>query len=229
MSKSQKNTAEVLVECLEAHGVKYIFGVPGEETLDFLEAIRKSQRNSKITFITSRHEQTAVFMAATFGRITGKVGVALSTLGPGATNLMTGVEYAQLGGFPLLVITGQKPIKKNKQGKFQIVDIVAMMKPVTKYSATITKGEDVPSMVAEAIKLAETERPGAVHLELPEDIAEEICNAKPIAVPKIIYPKADKKSVNEALAIIKDSKHPIVILGGGVNRKFLFREVGEFL
>jgi len=223
--KLKKNTAEMLVRCLEAHGVKYIFGVPGEENLTFLETVRRS----KIKFITTRHEQVAAFMAATIGRMTGKIGVALSTLGPGATNLMTGVAYAQLGGFPLLVITGQKPIKKNKQGKFQIVDIVAMMKPVTKYSATITKGEDVPSMVAEAIKLAETERPGAVHLELPEDIAEEICNAKPIAVPKIIYPKADKKSVNEALAIIKDSKHPIVILGGGVNRKFLFREVGEFL
>jgi len=218
--KLKKNTAEMLVRCLEAHGVKYIFGVPGEENLTFLETVRRS----KIKFITTRHEQVAAFMAATIGRMTGKIGVALSTLGPGATNLMTGVAYAQLGGFPLLVITGQKPIKKNKQGKFQIVDIVAMMKPVTKYSATITKGEDVPSMVAEAIKLAETERPGAVHLELPEDIAEEICNAKPIAVPKIIYPKADKKSVNEALAIIKDSKHPIVILGGGVNRKFLFRE-----
>ena len=142
----------MLVRCLEAHGVKYIFGVPGEENLTFLETVRRS----KIKFITTRHEQVAAFMAATIGRMTGKIGVALSTLGPGATNLMTGVAYAQLGGFPLLVITGQKPIKKNKQGKFQIVDIVAMMKPVTKYSATITKGEDVPSMVAEAIKLAET-------------------------------------------------------------------------
>src|SRR3990167_8883706 len=160
MSKSQKNTAEVLVECLEAHGVKYIFGVPGEETLDFLEAIRKSHRNSKITFITTRHEQTAVFMAATFGRITGKVGVALSTLGPGATNLLTGVAYAELGGFPLLVITGQKPIKKSKQGKFQIVDIVAIMKPITKYSASIVSANRVATMAHDAIRLAETERPG---------------------------------------------------------------------
>jgi len=116
----KKNTAEVLVECLEANGVFHIFGVPGEENLVFLEAVRKS----KISFITTRIEQGAVFMASTFGRMTGKVGVALSTLGPGATNLLTGVAYAQLGGFPLLVITGQKAIKNNKQGKFQIVDIV---------------------------------------------------------------------------------------------------------
>ena len=181
MKENIKNTAEVFVECLEAEGVAYIFGVPGEENLAFLEAIRKS----KITFITTRSEQGAAFMAATFGRITGKIGVALSTLGPGATNLLTGVAYAQLGGFPLLVITGQKPIKKSKQGKFQIVDIVAMMKPVTKFSATITRGDKVSSMISEAIRLAETERPGAVHLELPEDIAEEICNASPVISEKI--------------------------------------------
>src|SRR3989338_7841396 len=118
-----EKASDLLVRALEAEGVKYIFGVPGEENLDLLESIRKSS----IKFIVTRHEQAAVFMAATFGRLTGKAGVALSTLGPGATNLTTGVAYAQLGGFPILVITGQKPIKKSKQGRFQIIDVVQMM------------------------------------------------------------------------------------------------------
>ncbi|OGI95206.1 acetolactate synthase [Candidatus Nomurabacteria bacterium RIFCSPLOWO2_01_FULL_42_17] len=229
MAKTAKNVAEIIVNCLEKHGIKYIFGVPGEENLTFLEAVK----NSKITFITTRTEQGAAFMAATVGRMTGKVGVALSTLGPGATNLMTGVAYAELGGFPLLVITGQKAIKKNKQGKFQIIDVVGMMKTVTKFSKTITAGDQVPSMMSEAISLAETERPGAVHLELPEDIAEESCDAVPLDPKKIIYNKADDKSINLALNEIQKSKHPIIILGGGLNRQtnkiFLRKAIDAFL
>ncbi len=219
-----KNAADVLVECLEAHGVKYVFGVPGEETLAFLEAIRKS----KIIFITTRHEQAAAFMAATIGRMTGKIGVALSTLGPGATNLLTGVAYAQLGGFPLLVITGQKPIKRSKQGKFQIVDMVSIMKLVTKYSATITDGKKVPSMFAEAVSLAESERLGAVHLELPEDIAEESCDAIPLVSFEIINPSAKDVSIKKAITEIEKAKHPVVILGGGANRHPLRNELEAF-
>ncbi|MSU44610.1 acetolactate synthase large subunit [Candidatus Nomurabacteria bacterium] len=225
MIDKAKNTAEVLVGCLEAHGVSHIFGVAGEETLALLEAIRKS----KITFITTRHEASAAFMAATFGRLTGKVGVALSTLGPGATNLLTGVAYAQLGGFPLLVITGQKPIKKSKQGKFQIVDIVAMMKPITKYSKTIILGKHAPSIMSEAINLAETERPGAVHIELPEDIAEEICDTKVLSPVQINYKNAKTKAVSEALNEIEKAKHPIIILGAGANRKPIYKELHTFL
>src|SRR3989344_2145712 len=136
MSKSMK-AAELFVKCLETEGVKYIFGVPGEENLDFLEAVR----TSSIKFIVTRHEQAAVFMAATMGRLTGKAGVALSTLGPGATNLVTGVAYAQLGAMPLLVITGQKPIKRNTQGRFQIIDVVGMMRPITKFTPSINSAE----------------------------------------------------------------------------------------
>ena len=223
----KKNTAEVLVECLENHGVNYVFGVPGEENLAFLEALRKS----KIIFVTTRHEQAAAFMAATIGRMTGKIGVALSTLGPGATNLLTSVAYAQLGGFPLLVITGQKPIKKSKQGKFQIVDMVAMMKPVTKYSATVTDGNKVPNMFAEAVSLAETERPGAVHLELPEDIAEESCDAIPLAPLvsfEIINSLAKDTEIRKALVEIEKAKHPIIVLGGGLNRHPLREELEAF-
>lgn len=220
-----KNTAEVFVECLEAEGVSYIFGVPGEENLTFLEAIR----NSKITFITTRHEQAAVFMAATVGRLTGKVGVALSTLGPGATNLFTGVAHAQLAGIPLLVITGQKPIKKSKQGQFQIIDIVKMMTPVTKFSATIVSGDRMPSMVREAMKLALAERPGAVHLELPEDIALEACDVSPIIPYKIRRPNADTKAIAEALEDIEKSKHPLIVLAAGGNRKLVRRQLKVFL
>ena len=225
MSNKTKNTAEVLVECLEAEGVSHIFGVPGEENLVFLEAVR----NSKITFITTRHEQAAAFMATTFGRLTGKVGVALSTLGPGATNLFTGVAHAQLAGIPLLVITGQKPIKKSKQGQFQIIDVVQMMTPVTKYSATIISSERMPSMVREAVRLALAERPGAVHLELPEDIAEEICKVNPIIPYKVRRPIADEKAINEALQEIEKSKHPLIVLAAGGNRKLVRKQLKIFL
>ena len=210
---------------MEAEGVRYIFGVPGEENLTFLEAIRKS----KIKFITTRHEQAAVFMAATVGRLTGKVGVALSTLGPGATNLLTGVAHAQLAGIPLLVITGQKPIKKSKQGQFQIIDVVKMMTPVTKYSATIISSDRMPSMVREAVKLALAERPGASHLELPEDIAEEICRAGPITPHKVRRPNADTKAIGLALEEIEKSRHPLVVLAAGGNRKLVRKQLHIFL
>jgi len=225
MKHRGKNTAEVFVQCLEARGISHIFGVPGEENLTFLEAVR----NSKITFITTRDERAAAFMASTFGRLTGKVGVVLSTLGPGATNLMTGIAYAELGGFPLLAITGQKAIKKSKQGKFQIVDIVAMMQPITKFSATINTAERVQNIVEKAINLAETERPGAVHLELPEDIAEEICKGNPIAPFEMKYGKASEREIMGAIREIEKSKHPIIILGRGANRKTVEKELQAFL
>lgn len=225
MEKKEANAADVFVRCLEAEGVSYIFGVPGEENLIFLEAVR----NSTITFITTRHEQAAVFMAATLGRLTGKVGVALSTLGPGATNLLTGVAYAQLAGIPLLVITGQKPIKRSKQGKFQIINVVEMMKPVTKFSETIISCDRIPSMLREAVRLAESERPGAVHLELPEDIAEEISDAKPIIPYKARRPIADVKAITEALSDIEKSKHPLVVVASGGNRKLVRKQLKVFL
>ena len=159
--------SDLLVKALENEGVEYIFGIPGEENLDFLESLRAS----KIKFILTRHEQSAGFMAATYGRLTGKAGVCLSTLGPGATNLVTAAAYAQLGGMPMMMITGQKPIKISKQGKFQIVNVVEMMRPLTKFTKQIVNGNNIPSLVREAVRLAEEERPGAVHLELPEDVA----------------------------------------------------------
>src|SRR3989344_3336964 len=155
---SSLSAADLLVKALEQEGVQYIFGVPGEENLHFLESVR----TSKIKLIVTRHEQAAGFMAATIGRLTGRPGVALSTLGPGATNFLTAAAYAQLGAMPALFITGQKPIKQGRQGKFQVVDTVQMMRPVTKFSRQIVYPQNIPALVREAFRKAEEERPGAV-------------------------------------------------------------------
>ena len=139
-------TSDLLVRTLENEGVEYIFGLPGEENIDVLESLR----TSSIRFVLTRHEQGAAFMAATYGRLTGKVGVCLATLGPGAANLVTGAAYAQLGAFPLLMITGQKPIRERRQGRFQIIDVVAMMTPVTKHTEQIVDGFAIPSTIRDA-------------------------------------------------------------------------------
>jgi acetolactate synthase-1/2/3 large subunit len=161
--------SDVFIKCLEEEGVEYVFGVPGEENLDFLDSLSRSS----IKLILTRHEQGAGFMAATYGRHTGKTGVCLSTLGPGATNLVTAAAYATLGGMPILMVTGQKPIKKSKQGRFQILDVVAMMGPLTKYTHQLASADNIPSRVRESFRLAEEEKPGATHLEFPEDVADE--------------------------------------------------------
>ncbi len=217
--------AKLFVKCLESAGVQRMFGVPGEENLAFLDAVR----DSKIEFITTRDEQSAVFMAATVGRLTGRVGVALSTLGPGATNLVTGVAYANLGAMPVLVITGQKPVRASKQGQFQIIDVVRMMEPITKYARTIPSASRIPSMVYEAIKMAESERPGATHLEFPEDIAEEESEEKPIEWKKVRRPNPDDKAIEQAVSMLKKAKRPIVVIGAGANRKLIRNQLRNFI
>ena len=182
------NGAEVFIRALENEGVKYIFAVPGEENLAFLEALR----NSSIRLVLNRHEQAAGFMAATYGRLTGKTGVCMSTLGPGATNFVTAAAYAQLGAMPLLMVTGQKPIKTSKQGQFQIIDVVEMMQPISKYTHQIVSGQNIPSKVREAIRIAEEERPGAVHLELPEDVAAEDVDTPLFPKDRVRRPVAEK-------------------------------------
>ncbi len=217
--------SDIFVKSLEAEGVEYIFGVPGEENLDFLESLR----TSKIKFILTRHEQAAVFMAATLGRLTGKAGVALSTLGPGATNLITGVAYAQLGGMPLVVITGQKPIKKSKQGQFQILDMVSMMTPITKMATSIISGDRVASTVRQAFKLAQAERPGAVHLELPEDIAAEESQVLSITPVKVRRTAPDPKAISQAVALLEKAQRPLVLIASGANRKLVRKQLLNFL
>lgn len=217
--------SELFVKSLEAAGVEYVFGVPGEENLAFVEAIRESS----IRLVTTRHEQAAVFMAATHGRLTGRVGVALSTLGPGATNLVTGVAYAQLGGMPLMVITGQKPIKRSKQGKFQIIDVVGLMKPITKSAETIVSADRIPTTVYQAVRLAEAERPGAVHIEFPEDIAEERTSEEPIPWQKTRRSVPDEKSIIELLRAVEASQKPLIVVGSGANRKLIGKQLSTLI
>ncbi len=207
--------SDLFVSALEAEGVEYVFGIPGEENLDLLESLR----TSSIRLILTRHEQAAGFMAATYGRLTGNVGVCLSTLGPGATNLVTAAAYAQLGGMPMLMITGQKPIKNSKQGRFQIIDVVGMMQPLTKYTAQVVSGDRIPSIVREALRVAHEERPGAVHIELPEDIAEEQSDAQLIPKSAVRRPIAEYKAIAAAVEMIKSAKSPLLLVGAGGNRK----------
>src|SRR5690554_3079599 len=212
-----RNGAELLIRALENEGVKYIFAVPGEENLAFLEALR----TSSIELVLNRHEQAAGFMAATYGRLTGAVGVCMSTLGPGATNLMTAAAYAQLGAMPMMMISGQKPIKSSKQGLFQIVDVVDLMRPLTKYTHQISNANTIPAKVRDAFRQALEERPGAVHLELPEDIAEEV----PAPDTHIFQPSdarrptASRKSLDMACDMLRQAKHPLIMIGAGANRK----------
>ncbi len=217
--------SDLFVRALEQEGVKFIFGVPGEENLDFLESLR----SSTIRLIVTRHEQAAGFMAATFGRLTGKVGVCLSTLGPGATNFVTAGAYAQLGGMPLLMISGQKPIKKSKQGQFQILDVVEMMRPITKFTKQIVHGNSIPVLVREAVRIAEEERPGAVHLELPEDIAAENCSAEPYEVLSPRRPHPNEQSIEQAVAMIQTAKRPLLLVGAGANRNRTSQALTKFL
>jgi len=217
--------SDLFVRALENEGVEYIFGIPGEENLDFLDSLR----NSTIKLILTRHEQAAGFMAATYGRLTGKVGVCLSTLGPGATNLVTPAAYANLGGMPMLMITGQKPIKKSKQGRFQIIDVVHMMKPITQYSKQIVNGNTIPSTVRECFKIALYERPGAVHIELPEDIAREESDQALFYVRKLCYPVARDEDLQNALEMMYEAKMPLVLIGAGANRTRIGTAMKDFI
>ena len=217
--------SDLFVKALEAEGVEYIFGIPGEENLDLLESLR----TSTIKLILTRHEQGAGFMAATYGRLTGKVGVCLATLGPGATNLVTPAAYAQLGAMPMLMITGQKPIKTSKQGRFQVIDIVDMMRPITKFTAQVVSGDRIPSMVREAFRLAHEERPGAVHIELPEDIAVET-TTQPLLSPSLTRrPIAEYKAIANAVDMIEQATSPLLLIGAGANRKLTAKMLRELV
>lgn len=217
--------SDLFVKALEAEGVEYVFGIPGEENLDLLESLR----HSSIKLVLTRHEQGAGFMAATYGRLTGKVGVCLSTLGPGATNLVTPAAYAQLGAMPMLMITGQKPIKTSKQGRFQVIDVVDMMRPITKYTTQVVSGDRIPSIVREAFRLAQEERPGAVHIELPEDIAAEHTSMPLIPASTVRRPLAEYKAINKAVEMIEQARSPVLVIGAGANRKLTSKMLTEFV
>jgi acetolactate synthase-1/2/3 large subunit len=218
--------SDLLVAALENEGVERIFGVPGEENLDTVESLR----NSSIELILTRHEQSAAFMAATYGRLTGRPGVCLSTLGPGALNLATGAAYAHLGAMPMILITGQKAILRSQQARFQIVDVVASMKPLTKLSRQIVSAPSIPTVVRDAFRVATEERPGPVHLELPEDVASEMTSRSDLVPPHLVdLPVASSAALKRAADLISRAQRPLVMLGAAASRPRLGTDLSEFL
>ena len=207
--------SDLLVAALENEGVDRIFGVPGEENLDVVESLR----NSSIRLILTRHEQAAAFMAATYGRLTGKPGVCIATLGPGALNFTTGAAYAHLGAMPMVMITGQKAIHSSRQARFQIVDVVTAFKPLTKMSRQITSAASIPALVRDAFRIAMEERPGPVLLELPEDVAgEQAPDLLPIPVHPIEIPVAHRAALDRAAEMILAAERPLIMLGAAASR-----------
>lgn len=207
--------SDLFVKCLENEGVEYIFGVPGEETIDLTESLRES----KIKFIPTRHEQSAAFMADVYGRLKHKPGVCLATLGPGATNLITGIADAQLDRAPLVAITGQSALEKTHKESHQYIDIVTAFKQFTTWNSKVTRADFIPEIVHKAFDIA-TDRPGATHIELPEDVAKEETAKEPIS--KKIYPHIslhDNKELKKAADMIKESSMPIILAGNGIFRE----------
>lgn len=214
-----------MVRALENEGVRYIFGLPGEENIDFLEALA----DSSVTFIQVRHEQAAAFMADVYGRLTGEPGVCLSTLGPGATNLITGVADANLDSAPLVAITGQAALDRQHKESHQYLDVVAMFAPVTKWNAAVVLPSVVPEVVRKAFKLARTERPGATHLDLPEDVAAaEAPDLAPLRVQQAAMPAAARERVAYAAGLIARARRPVILAGNGAVRAGACGALGLF-
>jgi acetolactate synthase I/II/III large subunit len=218
--------SDLFVAALENEGVERVFAVPGEENLDVVESLRRS----RIRLIVTRHEQAAAFMAATHGRLTGQPGVCLATLGPGALNFTTGAAYALLGAMPMVMITGQKGILSRKQGRFQVVDIVSTMTPLTKMARQIVSAATIPTIVREAFRLAQQERPGPVHLELPEDIAaEQAPDVAPIKPHPIDIPVASALALDRSADLIRKAKRPLIMLGAAASRPRLSDQLSDFV
>lgn len=220
----ERTTADLLVECLEQEGVKYIFGIPGEENLDLMNAIEKSS----IQFITTRHEQGAAFMADVYGRLTGKTGVCLSTLGPGATNLVTGVADANLDGAPVLAITGQVATDRMHLTAHQYLDLEKVFEPITKRTKQILRPDTVPEIVRLAFKYAESEKPGAVHIDLPDNIAK--MPAQGVPMRRVVPEKgiASYKSIERAARRISRAKKPLILAGYSAVRDGAAQAITEF-
>jgi len=209
--------SDLFVKCLEAEGVERIFGIPGEENADVMISLM----DSDIEFVLCRHEQAASFMADTYGRLTGKAGVCLATLGPGATNLVTGLADANMDRAPVVAIIGQGGTDRLHKESHQNMDSIAMMEPISKWAQTVLAAENIPEIVRKAFKIAETEKPGVTVIELPEDIAEhEVADdTKPMAITKTRRPAADHKAIAQAVDIIAKAKNPLILAGNGAVRK----------
>ena len=225
MAKRLKGS-DLLVAALESEGVDRIFGVPGEENLDTVESLR----TSSIELVITRHEQAAAFMAATHGRLTGRPGVCIATLGPGALNFSTGAAYAHLGAMPMIMLTGQKAIMTARQARFQIVDVIASMKPLTKMTRQIVSAPSIPAIVREAFRVAMEERPGPVHLELPEDVAGEAVEPVPLIPPHPVdIPVAHPAALDRAAEMILKAKNPLIMLGAAASRPRMTEELSAFV
>jgi len=218
--------SDLLVAALVNEGVERIFGIPGEENLDVVDSLR----HSGIELVLTRHEQASAFMAATYGRLTGRPGVCIATLGPGALNLTTAAAYAHVGAMPMVMITGQKGVRTSRQARFQMVDVVATMRPLTKFAHQIASTGTIPTLVREAFRVAQEERPGPVHLELPEDIAHETCElveCQPLH--PVEAPIAAPQGLDRAAAMIRAAQRPLIMLGAATSRPRSTADLAQFV
>ena len=219
-SRPARTAADLLVACLEAEGCEYVFSVPGEETLDVLDALSRSKQ---IRHVTTRHEQGAAFMADVYGRLTGRAAVAMATLGPGATNLITGIADAFLDHAPMVALTGQASSDKLHKEAHQVVDVVRMLEPVTKWNARAARADAIPEIVTKAFRLAQLEKPGPTHIELPENIAALELDPKtglaPLPRTKAYFPEPTQEAIDHAARLIAGSERPIILAGNGVLRR----------
>ena len=217
--------SDLFVKCLEEEGIEYIFGVPGEENADFMISLEKSE---KIRFVLTRHEQGAAFMAEAYGRLTGNTAGCLGTLGPGATNLITGVADSNMDRAPLLALTGQGSSQRLHKESHQIMDVVKMFEPVTKWATSILHQDNIPEIVRKAVRVARSEKPGAVHIELPEDIAKLQTTTQPLKPLRFRRAVTDDKIIDRAFELLKNARRPIILAGNGCIRKRASKQLRLF-
>ena len=222
---SERKASDVFVECLEAEGVKYVFGIPGEETLDLNESLA----DSSIDFVPVRHEQGGAYMADAYGRLTGRAGVCLGTLGPGATNLVTAVADAFLDRSPLVALTGQSDLERMHKESHQYIDLLGIMRPVVKWNARVSSPEIVPEVVRKAFKVAESEKPGSTHLELPEDVMMRPLDASPLPRHAPVQPEPGMKELQRATEVIMAAENPVILAGNGAIRTHASRALRAFV
>ncbi len=219
-----RRASDVFVECLESEGVKYVFGIPGEETLDLNESLA----DSEVEFVPVRHEQGGAYIAGAYGRLTGRAGVCLGTLGPGATNLVTAVADAFLDRAPLVALTGQSDLERMHKESHQYIDLIGIMRPITKWNARVSSPEIVPEVVRKAFKVAESEKPGSTHLELPEDVMAQDLDASPLPRHPLVQSEPGLEELQRAVELIAGARSPIVLAGNGAIRNRAARALGAF-
>ncbi len=222
---SERKASEVFVECLEAEGVRFVFGIPGEETLDLNESLA----DSTIEFIPVRHEQGGAYMADAYGRLTGRAGVCLGTLGPGATNLVTAVADAFLDRAPLVALTGQSDIDRMHKESHQYIDLIGIMRPIVKWNARVASPEIIPEVVRKAFAVAESEKPGSTHLELPEDVMQRPLDASPLPRHAPVQPEPGGRDLQRAAEMIDAARNPLALAGNGAIRGHAARALRSFV